>query len=60
LTFRAAHALNLHDRGKLAKGMRADFSLFQTDNYQNITYYQGSMQPSAVWKNGKEVFSIKR
>lgn len=60
LTFRAAHALNLHDRGKLVKGMRADFSLFQTDNYQNITYYQGSMQPSAVWKNGKEVFSIER
>ncbi|MNG74827.1 Imidazolonepropionase [compost metagenome] len=60
LTFRAAYALNLHDRGKLVKGMRADFSLFQTDNYQNITYYQGSMQPSAVWKNGKEVFSIER
>ena len=60
LTFRAAHALNLHDRGKLVKGMRADFSLFQTDNYQNITYYQGSMQPSAVWKNGREVFSIER
>ncbi|MDF2515549.1 MAG: imidazolonepropionase [Sphingobacterium sp.] len=60
LTFRAAHALNLHDRGKLVKGMRADFSLFQTDNYQNITYYQGSMQPSAVWKNGREVISIER
>ena len=60
LTFRAAQALNLRDRGKLRKGMRADFVLFQTDNYQNITYYQGSMQPSAVWKNGKEVFSKER
>lgn len=60
LTFRAAQALNLRDRGKLSKGMRADFVLFQTDNYQDITYYQGSMQPSAVWKNGKEVFSKER
>lgn len=60
LTFRAAQALNLHDRGKLVKGRRADFILFRTDNYQNITYYQGSMEPSAVWKDGKEVFSTER
>jgi imidazolonepropionase len=59
LTFRAAYALNLSDRGKLAKGMRADFSLFPTDNYQNITYYQGSMQPIAVWKDGNMVFSTE-
>ncbi|MEZ0452962.1 imidazolonepropionase [Sphingobacterium thalpophilum] len=60
MTFRSAYALNLRDRGKLASGMRADFILFQTDNYQNITYYQGSMQPSAVWKNGNKVFSIEQ
>lgn len=58
LTYRAAKALNLSDRGTLKEGMRADFSLFKTDNYQNITYYQGSMQPQAVWKDGVEVFSI--
>jgi len=58
LTYRAAKALNLSDRGTLTKGMRADFSLFKTDNYQNITYYQGSLQPAAVWKDGVEVFSI--
>lgn len=58
LTYRAAKALNLSDRGTLTEGMRADFSLFKTDNYQNITYYQGSMQPHAVWKDGVEVFSI--
>jgi len=57
LTYRAAAALNLSDRGQLAEGMRADFSIYQTDNYQNITYYQGSMQPVAVWKDGSEVFS---
>ncbi|WP_367209450.1 imidazolonepropionase [Sphingobacterium sp. R2] len=58
LTYRAAKALNLSDRGILAKGMRADFSLFKTDNYQHITYYQGSLQPTAVWKNGMEVLSL--
>ncbi|MFC3355838.1 imidazolonepropionase [Sphingobacterium zeae] len=58
LTYRAAKALNLSDRGILVKGMRADFSLFNTDNYQDITYYQGSLQPTAVWKNGMEVLSI--
>ncbi|WP_293883129.1 MULTISPECIES: imidazolonepropionase [unclassified Sphingobacterium] len=58
LTYRGAKALNLSDRGILAKGMRADFSLFKTDNYQNITYFQGSLQPTAVWKNGTEVLSI--
>ncbi len=58
LTYRAAKALNLSDRGTLKEGMRADFTLFKTDNYQNITYHQGSMQPQAVWKDGVEVFSI--
>ena len=57
LTFRAAKALGLHDRGRLVPGMRADFILYKTDNYQNITYYQGSMLPGAVWKDGKEVVS---
>ncbi|MDR6734534.1 imidazolonepropionase [Sphingobacterium sp. 2149] len=58
LTYRGAKALNLSDRGILAKGMRADFSLFKTDNYQDITYFQGSLQPTAVWKNGTKVLSI--
>jgi len=58
LTYRAAKALNLSDRGVLAKGMKADFSIFKTANYQDITYYQGSLQPTAVWKNGREVFSL--
>lgn len=57
LTFRAAYALNLHDRGKLVSGMRADFIVFETNNYQQITYCQGRMQPAAVWKNGRKVWS---
>jgi imidazolonepropionase len=56
ITFRAAKALNLDDRGRLMEGKLADFVIYQTDNYQNITYFQGGLQPKAVWKNGIEVF----
>ncbi len=59
ITFRAAQALNLSDRGCLAPGMLADFVIYHTDNYQNISYLQGSLQPAAVWKNGKEVYHQK-
>ena len=52
ITFRAAKALNLMDRGTLEKGKKADFISYQTNEYQNIIYYQGQLQPSHVWKNG--------
>ena len=52
ITFRAAKALNLTDRGRLEKGMKADFISFPTDEYQDIIYYQGQLQPEYVWKNG--------
>lgn len=57
LTYRAAHALRLSDRGRLVEGQLADFTLYSTNNYQNITYLQGALQPSSVWKNGQEVYS---
>lgn len=57
ITIRAAAALNLNDRGKLAKGMLADFSLFHTDNYQEILYNQGNLKPCMVWKEGNLVFN---
>ncbi|MCL6267129.1 imidazolonepropionase [Flagellimonas myxillae] len=56
ITFRAAAALNLSDRGSLYPGMQADFVLFPTNNYQEITYHQGQLKPSSVWKAGKNVF----
>ena len=55
ITFRAAAALRLSDRGKLAEGYLADFSLFHTDNYNEILYNQGSFKPCMVWKNGELV-----
>ncbi|MDC6387492.1 imidazolonepropionase [Maribacter sp. PR1] len=57
ITIRAAAALNLKDRGKLAKGMLADFSLFHTNNYQEILYNQGNLKPCMVWKEGNLVFN---
>lgn len=57
ITVRAATALGLKDRGKLAKGCLADFSLFHTDNYQEILYNQGNLKPCMVWKNGNLVYN---
>jgi len=52
ITFRAASALGLSDRGRLAPGCLADFNLFPTDNYQEILYHQGKLKPAQVWKKG--------
>ena len=52
ITFRAAKALNLTDRGVIEKGKKADFISFSTFDYRNIIYYQGQLQPTHVWKNG--------
>lgn len=53
ITFRAAKALNLADRGTLEKGKKADFVVYDTDNFQNILYKQGSLTPAAVFINGE-------
>ncbi len=56
LTFRAAYALGLSDRGVLAEGMKADFVAYPTDNYQNILYKQGMLLPSQVFINGDKSY----
>lgn len=56
LTFRAAAALNLRDRGRLEQGMLADFVCFPTSDYREILYLQGSMKPLGVWKEGSCVY----
>ncbi|MBN1115776.1 MAG: imidazolonepropionase [Bacteroidales bacterium] len=58
ITFRAALALNLKDRGVLKEGYLADVVAFKTDNYTNILYNQGQLKPNAVWKNGVSVKSL--
>ncbi len=55
ITFRAAKALNLEDRGVLKKGMKADFVTFKTNNFQNILYHQGSLVAESVFVNGEKI-----
>lgn len=55
ITYRAAHALGLNDRGRIKEGMLADFVIYNVSNYQEILYQQGQMQPSEVWKRGERV-----
>ena len=54
VTFRAAAALKLDDRGVLDVGKQADFATFPTNDYREITYHQGQVQPQSVWKNGNK------
>jgi imidazolonepropionase len=49
LTFRAAAALGLSDRGKLEKGLFAQMIAFPTGDYREILYFQGKMKPYKVW-----------
>jgi imidazolonepropionase len=53
ITFRAAKALNLSDRGILKEGTIADLVAFPTHDYRDILYYQGKMTPGKVWKKGR-------
>lgn len=47
LTYRAAKALNLTDRGTIAPGMRADLQTYPTDDYREILYHQGKLRSQA-------------
>ena len=52
ITFRAAMALGLTDRGILRKGFLGDMAGFPVSDYREIIYHQGSLNPSVVWKRG--------
>ena len=56
ITYRAAAALGLGDRGRLQEGYLADFTAFHTQHYNEILYNQGNLKPCMVWKNGRLVF----
>lgn len=57
ITYRAAHALNLHDRGQLTPSFLADFTLFAVVDYKEILYQQGKLKPAQVWKNGTCIYN---
>lgn len=49
LTYRAAKALNLYDRGILAPGMRADMQAYPCNDYREILYQQGKLKPLIIY-----------
>lgn len=53
LTFRAAHALRLREsQGRLIPGALADMQAYQTSDFREIFYWQGSLKPQKIWKSG--------
>ncbi len=56
ITYRAAAALDLQDRGRLNPGSVADLAVFHTDHYSEILYHQGNLKPCMVIKNGRLVY----
>ena len=52
LTYRAAAALKVNNRGILVPGMQADMQAYPGTNYRDILYYQGKLKPDSVWVDG--------
>ncbi len=52
ITFRAAKALGLSDRGTLESGKLADLIAFEVSDYREILWHQGKLKPCLVWKEG--------
>ena len=46
ITFRAAHALRLENRGTLATGTPANLQLYPTNDFREILYNQGKLKPT--------------
>jgi imidazolonepropionase len=55
ITYRAAIALGLYDRGVIRPGSLADIIAYPCTDYRDILYNQGNLMPSAVWKEGIRV-----
>ncbi|MDO3628700.1 imidazolonepropionase [Mucilaginibacter sp. BT774] len=55
LTFRAAKALNLYDRGVLETGKLADMQAYPCADYREILYHQGRLKPDKVWKASEQL-----
>lgn len=52
LTYRAAHALKLNDRGKIESNLIADMQAYPCSDFREILYHQGQMKPLVTWKKG--------
>ena len=54
LTYRAAAALKINNRGILAQGTLADMQAYPCADYREILYYQGKLKPNEVWIGGND------
>ncbi len=52
ITFRAANALGMNDRGMISPCKLADMISFPVDDLREILYNQGMIKPDMIWKNG--------
>ena len=55
ITFRAAKALSLEDRGRIHQGARGDLVGFPCSDHREILYRQGALRPNVVICGGKNV-----
>jgi imidazolonepropionase len=55
ISFRAAKALRLNDRGILKENFIADMQAYPIKDFREIIYLQGSVKPCIVWKNGERI-----
>jgi imidazolonepropionase len=60
ITFRAAAALGLTDRGILEKGKLADLCIYNVADLNEVLYHQGSVTPSLVIKMGKIEIDLRK
>ena len=60
ITQRAASSLDLVDRGIIEKGKLCDLTIFPTDDWREILYFQGSLQPSQIIKKGSRIEYVDR
>ncbi len=55
ITFRSAKALGKNNLGRIQGGHAADILAFPTNDYREILYHQGMMQPKEVWRRGERM-----
>lgn len=55
VTVNAARTLGLEDRGRLAPGLKADFSVWPFADWREVAYWMDGPRPSQVWVNGVKV-----
>lgn len=55
ISFRAAKALRLDERGILKENFMADMQAYPVKDFREIFYLQGSIRSCIVWKNGERI-----